>query len=312
MKSPKISIVMPTYNRAHLIAETLDSIRNQTYMSWECIIVDDNSTDNTVEVIASFLIDKRFKFTSKPNEYLRGANASRNYGLEISTGDYIYWFDSDDIIHPETFSTCMNEFAVAPIDFCKFQRVVFYNDFDVKLFNSFHMNDEVFLIDNAKIEKIINNELPINTCSVVWKKESLKTEKFSNQLLYAEEWEYFTRLISNGLVGVSINKIFLYARKHTGSQTHEFNCKNTVRVEAKKEAALLIVANLVSKNLLTYSIKRYFICLSIGFKEYNLFNQIIDAMQLSYIEKNRWKIFYFLLPFRLLIYRFRKKIIKNI
>lgn len=312
MKSPKISIVMPTYNRAHLIAETLDSIRNQTYMSWECIIVDDNSTDNTDEVIASFLTDKRFKFTSKPNGYLRGANASRNYGLEISTGDYIYWFDSDDIIHPETFSTCMNEFAVTPIDFCKFQRVVFYNDFDVKLFNSFHINDEVFLIDNAKIEKIINNELPINTCSVVWKKESLKTEKFSNQLLYAEEWEYFTRLISIGLVGVSINKIFLYARKHTGSQTHEFNCKNTVRVEAKKEAALLIVANLVSKNLLTYSIKRYFICLSIGFREYNLFNQIIDAMQLSYIEKNRWKIFYFLLPFRLLIYRFRKKIIKNI
>ncbi|MFA9189978.1 glycosyltransferase family 2 protein [Flavobacterium sp. FZUC8N2.13] len=310
MKSPKISIIMPTYNRAHLISETLESVLNQTFKSWECIIVDDESTDNTIEVIKPFLEDKRFVFTTKPEGYLKGANASRNYGLEISTGDYVYWFDSDDIIHPLTFETCISKFFTRSIDFCKFERTVFYDDFDLKLFDEFYINDESFFIDQYKIEKIINNELPINTCSVIWKKESLKGEKFNDRLLYAEEWEYFTRLISIGLKGISINKIFLYARKHPDSQTYEFNCNSRIRVEAKKEAALLIVQNLANKKLLNYSIKRYFVCLSLGFKEYNMFNQIIDVMQLSFFEKKRWIFFYNVLPLRLLIYRFKKQIIK--
>ena len=137
MTKTKISIVMPTYNRAHLIRETLESVLNQTFKSWECIIVDDQSTDNTNEVVKPFLKDKRFIYTTKPYGYLKGANASRNYGLEISTGNYIYWFDSDDIIHPQTFETCISEFLNRSIDFCKFERTVFYNDFDSKLFDGF-------------------------------------------------------------------------------------------------------------------------------------------------------------------------------
>lgn len=311
MNKPIVSIIIPCYNRAHLIAETLNSILNQTFESWECIIVDDNSTDNIIEIVKPFLKDKRFIFTTKPESYLKGANASRNYGLEISRGDYIYWFDSDDIIHPRTFELCMNEFSYNIIDFCKFERVVFFDDFHAKSFLDYHIDDEVLWIDQSQIEKIINNNLPINTCSVIWKKESLRTEKFSDQLLYAEEWEYFTRLISIGLKGVSINKRLLYARKHISSQTHEFNCNNSVRVEAKKEAALLIVKNLEAKKLLTYSIKRYFVCLSINFKEYDLFNQIMLTMELSFLEKIKWKIFYSLLPLRLSLYRLKKQLLKN-
>jgi len=65
-KMPLVSVIMPTYNRAHLIAESLDCVLHQTYAQWECIIVDDGSTDNTDDILKSYLEkDKRFKYFKK-------------------------------------------------------------------------------------------------------------------------------------------------------------------------------------------------------------------------------------------------------
>ena len=99
--SPLISIIIPSYNRAHLISETLDSIIAQTYENWECIIVDDGSTDNTLEILGKYRKkDNRFRYYQRPQDRLQGGNAARNYGYEQSTGEYIQWFDSDDLMHP--------------------------------------------------------------------------------------------------------------------------------------------------------------------------------------------------------------------
>ncbi|MBT0608446.1 glycosyltransferase family 2 protein [Aequorivita echinoideorum] len=96
---PKVSIIIPTYNRAHLIGETLDSILAQTYTNWECIIVDDGSTDNMDAVVESYLRkDQRFQYHHRPKNRKKGANTCRNYGFELSKGDYIQWLDSDDLI----------------------------------------------------------------------------------------------------------------------------------------------------------------------------------------------------------------------
>jgi glycosyltransferase involved in cell wall biosynthesis len=310
MEEQKISIVMPTYNRAHLIGESLYSILAQTFDSWECIIVDDDSSDNTLEIVTPFLNDNRFKFITKPAGLSKGANASRNYGFDLSQGEYVYWFDSDDIIHPLTFELCMREFSKNTIDFCRFERAVFFNEFDSKSFENYSTNKDSFLINVSHIEKIIKNELPFNTCSLMWKKESLRCEKFSDNLLYAEEWEYYSRLISNNLIGISINKVLIYARKHEASQTHEFNNNMSKRIIAKKEAAYLIVKNLACKRMLTYSLKRYFVCLSLSFKEYNLFEQIITVIEISSHRKMYWKVFYLVLPLRLRLYKI-KNYLKN-
>ena len=99
MTNPLISIIIPTYNRAHLIGETLDSILNQTYQNWECIIVDDGSTDNTEEIVTAYVSrDSRFQYHQRPDSYKSGGNGARNYGLEASRGEYINWLDSDDLI----------------------------------------------------------------------------------------------------------------------------------------------------------------------------------------------------------------------
>jgi glycosyltransferase involved in cell wall biosynthesis len=99
-KSLLFSIIVPTYNRAHLISKTIESILSQTYPNFELIIVDDGSTDNTEDVIKEFLSDNVFYY-KKTNEERA---AARNYGTRHAAGDYINWFDSDDIMSPDNLS----------------------------------------------------------------------------------------------------------------------------------------------------------------------------------------------------------------
>jgi len=88
------SIVVPTYNRAYLIGDTIESILSQSYANFELIIVDDGSTDNTEEVIQKYLSDNVHYYKKENAERA----AARNYGTSKAKGDYINWIDSDDII----------------------------------------------------------------------------------------------------------------------------------------------------------------------------------------------------------------------
>lgn len=90
------SIIIPTYNRAHIISDTINSILQQTYPYYEIIIVDDGSTDNTEEVVLSFNSPKIRYF--KINNYERGY--ARNYGSKFANYEWLYFLDSDDIIYP--------------------------------------------------------------------------------------------------------------------------------------------------------------------------------------------------------------------
>lgn len=95
---PKISIITPCYNSAEFLDETIQSVINQTFTDWEWIITDDNSSDNSVEIIKKYN-DPRIKLIElKQNE---GAGKARNYSLEKAEGRFITFLDSDDIWHPD-------------------------------------------------------------------------------------------------------------------------------------------------------------------------------------------------------------------
>lgn len=91
-----LTIVIPTYNRAHLIEHTLKSVLNQSCDDFEVIIIDDGSTDNTEEIVRPYLSEKVSYYHIQNSE--RGA--ARNRGTELAKGDYINWFDSDDEMLP--------------------------------------------------------------------------------------------------------------------------------------------------------------------------------------------------------------------
>jgi len=308
--NPKVTIIMATYNRAHFIVETLVAIQKQTFVDWECIIVDDGGIDNTKEVIAPILVqDNRFQFLQRPEQYLKGLPGCRNYGLDLAKGEYIIFFDDDDIPHPQNLELCVLELEDPNISFCRYIREVFFEDFYYKF--DYTKDYTSFCIDKKDIQGMLNNELQFNSCAVMWKKECFKTNRFVETLMYAEEWELYSRIVSSGFSGLSINKTLFYGRKHPQSNTGEFYRNNPMRRASYAEAILLVVQNLKEKQLLTYSLKRYFIAFSIDFEEYNLFEKILNTLKLTTFEKMKWQFFYAVLPLRLVIYRKKKSIKKR-
>ena len=95
MKNDLVSIITPSYNTGRFIAETIESVLAQTYKNWEMLIVDDNSTDNTDEVVKKYLKNERIKYIK--NSKNCGAAISRNKALKLAKGKWIAFLDSDDL-----------------------------------------------------------------------------------------------------------------------------------------------------------------------------------------------------------------------
>ena len=96
-----ISVIIPVYNKCHFVAKTLESVLAQTYQDWEAIIIDDGSTDNSVEAIKT-IHDPRIQLYQQDNH---GVSYTRNKGIEIAKGDFIALLDADDIWFPDYLET---------------------------------------------------------------------------------------------------------------------------------------------------------------------------------------------------------------
>ena len=94
----RFSVIIPLYNKVPYVRKALDSIVSQTYKDWECIVINDGSSDNSLEVVKNFvdefkIYDFRFKIVDQPNA---GVAAARNNGVKVSSGDYVCFLDADD------------------------------------------------------------------------------------------------------------------------------------------------------------------------------------------------------------------------
>lgn len=98
-----VSIIMPSWNTANFIAESIQCVIDQTYKNWELLIVDDCSTDNTDEVVKPFLADKRVRYLK--NEKNSGAALTRNRAMREAQGEWIAFLDSDDLWTPDKLMT---------------------------------------------------------------------------------------------------------------------------------------------------------------------------------------------------------------
>ncbi len=187
-KKPVVSVVIPTYNRAHLIGQAIQTVLNQTFQNIEIIIVDDASTDNTEEIVAS-LKDERILYLR--HEKNLGAPAARNTGIKAAKGEYIAFQDSDDEWHPEKLEKQMRVFEASPpevgVVYTAFLRIV---------------NDKKEYIPYPWVtqkEGDIHKELLkgsfITTPSIIVRKVCFeKTGMFDECLPRLQDWELVIRL----------------------------------------------------------------------------------------------------------------------
>ena len=224
MDNPLVSIIIPTYNRAHLIGETLDSVLAQTYTNWECIIVDDGSTDNTDEVVDNYIRrDARFQFHHRPADRLAGGNAARNYGFEMSKGEYVNWFDDDDIMRQNKLGVQVNELVNSNYVFSVCQTLVFENTLDniIGLRSDKIYSEDVFY-------DYVTQEVSWLTQAPLWKSSFLDSMEylFDEELKAAQEWEFHCRVLFNCAKYNIINEPLVYIRQHSQSITYNGDEKN--------------------------------------------------------------------------------------
>ena len=214
-----ISIVIPNYNRAHLIGETLDSILAQTYTNWECIIVDDVSTDNSVEVINNYIFkESRIKLFIRPINYPKGANACRNIGMSKSQGDYVIFFDSDDLMLENHIQKKLEFIQSGDYDFIV-TKSEFFNDKEKKHFMNYREIDKLPITADNFITKKINwiTFDPIIESSIA------KSIKFIEKNESAEEYNYFVKLVLITEKAKFFNVILTKRRYHEDSYQVNLN-----------------------------------------------------------------------------------------
>lgn len=103
----KISVIVPVYNSEAYLEQCVRSLIHQTYQDWEALLIDDGSTDRSLEICRrSSGEDGRIKVYHQEN---KGASAARNNGLDIAGGEYIYFLDSDDVVHPHLFEEMIRQ-----------------------------------------------------------------------------------------------------------------------------------------------------------------------------------------------------------
>lgn len=208
-----ISIVVPAYNSESFIGECLSSIKDQTYHNWECIIVDDRSTDSTFEIALKYAdSDNRFRIFKRPNSKIKGANSCRNFGFEKSKGAYIKWFDSDDIMIENHLETVYEKLICSNLDFIVTETRLFGG--------SIKMPEKKYSYD--KSIEITAKNLAINkigwlTPDLTVRRESIGKLKFNEFLRDGHEYNFNVRLLTDDRKGKIINKITTHYRQHESS-----------------------------------------------------------------------------------------------
>lgn len=188
MKTSLVSIIIPTYNRAHLIAETLDSVIAQTYKNWECIVIDDGSTDDTNQIMQIYCEkDSRFKYFHRPEEHLVGGNGARNYGFKKSLGALVKWFDSDDLMHPELLEVQVKDILKdnTQLTFCNLKILN-----SVKRFNPLGFEN----IENL-LKDFITRKIKINLQSILFSSNLIKKFKFDEKLRKAQDLDFIYEVL---------------------------------------------------------------------------------------------------------------------
>ncbi|AEE20035.1 glycosyltransferase involved in cell wall biosynthesis [Dokdonia sp. Hel_I_63] len=261
-----ISIIIATYNRAAYIGETLSSIINQTYTDFECIIIDDGSTDNTSDIVAAITKeDSRFTYIIRPETVKKGANHSRNYGYSLSKGNYVKFFDSDDVMLPTHLETSINILKKGNYDFVVADCVNFDNTGLLKRpYEIDRRNSTLDAIHYAQFKTAwITNDLLV-------KREYANQLEFAGDIKdQASEFQYNVRLLLLTQNGFLINEILTHRRIHDGSfflqsQKHQmrFDIMNADNYYAtvqyiKDIAPTSLIKYLISSHvLLTFNIAR--------------------------------------------------------
>lgn len=222
---PLVSVIMPAYNTEKYISEAINSILNQTYKNFELFIIDDCSTDRTVEIIKAY-VDARIRFIYNEKNY--GLVYSLNKCINLAKGKYIARMDSDDISLPERLCEQVEYMELKP---------------DVSIIGTaFRYSDSKEVVQHPEGDDLIKIQLLNNTAfghpTVMIRKNDLINNYlvYDHSFLPAEDYELWTRMAEKGLKMANLSTIGLIYRRHNSqisSSRHDEQSMLTENIRRK-------------------------------------------------------------------------------
>ncbi|MFV5703595.1 glycosyltransferase family 2 protein [Flavobacterium sp. XS2P12] len=212
---PLISIIIPVYNREKLLSETLNSLISQSFTDWECILVDDRSTDGSYHVMEQYEEkDYRFKIFKRPVVIKKGANACRNYGFKKSLGSYIKWFDSDDIMLPNHLERAVTILVQNKLDFVITDTVNFNHE-------TREITNKPYCFDRNKA-LITSQNLALNhigwiTDDFFGTRKIVENIRFNEFIVDGDEYNFFIKMLQQPFRGVFVDEVLTHRRVHADS-----------------------------------------------------------------------------------------------
>lgn len=303
-----ISIIIPTFNRGHLVEDTLESFKKQTHQNWEIFVIDDHSTDNTKAIIEE-IKDDRIKYYLRSKEYKKGPAGSRNYGISLSNAEFVLIFDDDDIAHPQLLEFSLHYLKSEPnVDFCRYKRGIFYKKNKPNAVKLKLSETKKSYFKYSQIPLVLDNTIPFNTCAILWKKECFENQKFNEELFYSDEWEFYYKVLKNNCSkGILIDQTLFWARKHEVSSTNNFHKGNKLYLNSTKKA-LKLVLNDLPCDFKTAALFKFYLRESIRLKDEKLLHILLKEFNLHPIKRLKYKLGFKLYPVLQPIFKLKSKL----
>ena len=304
--NPFFSIIIPTFNRGHILPKTIQSVINQNFEDWELIIVDDGSADNTKEIIESFSQnDLRIRYIYQSNQE---RSAARNNGIKNANGKYICFLDSDDEYQQHHLTTFFDEIQIKSNSSALFfTSLTIYN-------NEQDINHPIKQLKNAKsIYDYLFTE-SIYPCRVCIEKSILQEFKFRLDSVIVEDTVLWLEIASKFPIYQILEKTVNYYQHEENSVNKKFNpCKKMLLGFDNFKKNNPLVFNKISKKVksILFSDLYYGVAVShlINYNRFSVIYNLLISLTLDAKTKRNHKL---LLLYKLLTFRNMDKISKLI
>ncbi|HMG81448.1 MAG TPA: glycosyltransferase family A protein [Ferruginibacter sp.] len=260
-RSNMISIIVPCYNYGHYVVEMLNSVVEQTYTNWECIIINDGSTDNSKQIIENYIKDdKRFTFINSENA---GVSVARNMAIAQAKGKYIFPLDADNKLYPDCLLKCITVFEKEPATKLVHTEAQLFGD-----------ENRLWQLPSYDYKTMLHYNMVDNSCLFLKEDFNRVGGYRINMVNGLEDWDFFIALLapySNDQV-VKINEPLYYyrvdkrSRRSTLENTHQFD---------------LMLDNIIYNNYSIY--QKYYPNIFERIQKYDYYNTIMNKPSIKFI-----------------------------
>lgn len=204
-----ISIIIPLYNAARFIAETLQSVQAQTYTDWECLVIDDGSTDNGAEIVLRMAqADTRIRYVYQSNA---GPSAARNHGLRLAKGDYIQFLDADDWFPPQRFERMLAAYQQTSEKVILYSGLCLGAEGDIHYHMPYSSRTNVEDIDFKRMYGGFGREFSFIPGAILFPAAYLKDVQWNEAMRASEDWDYYLQLTQRGYTFRNLpEELFVY------------------------------------------------------------------------------------------------------